>query len=313
MSYDLVIQNGQIVTPEGIFGGSIAIEEGRIAELSERSLTGLETLDAGGQLILPGVVDLHVHFSEPGRAHWEGWAHGSRAAAAGGVTTVVEMPLNAIPATTNVTALEAKLAAAQHQSVVDYALWGGLVDNNLADLEALAQTGVIGFKAFMVDIKDESFRFVEGQVLREGMHRIARAGHFLAVHAEDNGQAWQRTLDMQEVGRLDRRAWGQARSPEVELEAIRTALGLAQQTNCPLHVVHVSIPEGVDALNTARRQGQKVTLETCAHYLTLSDDDLVQQGPECKCAPPLRDKVRQEALWDQVLAGEIDCITSDHS
>ncbi len=311
--FELVIENGLVVQPDGSSLANIGISDGVIRAISSNSLEGQEVIDATGLVVMPGAVDLHVHFSEPGRTHWEGWWHGSRAAAAGGVTTVVEMPLNAIPATTSVSALQLKLEAAKDQAFVDYALWGGLVDDNLSDLPALAKSGVIGFKAFMVDIQDKTFTFNEREILEQGMLEIGSHGHFLAVHAEDSRMVWENTRALQNQGRIDRAAWNEARSPEAELEAIRSALRLAKAANCPLHVVHTSIPEGIDEITKARALGQAVTVETCAHYLVFTDADLERLGPIAKCAPPLRDAARQDGLWERVLDGSIDCITSDHS
>ncbi len=313
MSYDLVIADGMLVTPQGIFPGSVGITQGRIATIAQGMLQGDEVLDAHGHVVFPGAVDLHAHFNDPGRADWEGWGPGSRAAAAGGVTTVVEMPLNSLPPVTSADALAAKVRAAQGVSVVDFALWGGLVTDNLADLAALAEAGVIGFKAFMCETGTPEFAYVEDGLLHEGMTRLHQLGHFLAVHAENQGITRDRTQRLRELGRRDRRAWGEARPPVAELEAIHRALFLAEQTDCRLHVVHLSIPEGAALITRARAAGQRVTVETCAHYLTLTDDDLARLGPVAKCAPPLRDRPRQEGLWTAVLRGEIDCITSDHS
>ena len=313
MKFDLVIQNGLVVRPEGPSILNVGITDGKIAAISQQPLEGLEIIEARGLVVMPGAVDLHVHFSEPGRTHWEGWWHGSRGAAAGGVTTVVEMPLNAIPATTTLEALKLKLEAARGQSFVDYALWAGLVDDNLEHIPALATSGAIGFKAFMVDIKDPSFQFVTDQILLAGMREIGARGHFLAVHAEDSAMTWANMQALQDAGRTDRRAWNEARTPAVELAAIHTALQLAREANCPLHVVHTSIPEGIDAITKARASGQRVTVETCAHYLVFTDDDFERLGPVAKCAPPLRDQTRQDGLWQRILEGQIDCITSDHS
>jgi allantoinase len=311
-TYDVVISSGTIVTATETFMGDIGIRGEKIVALSSDRLQGQKVIDAKNLVVLPGVIDLHVHFSEPGRAHWEGWQHGCRAAALGGVTTVVEMPLNAVPATTTVEALEQKLATAK-TSIVDYALWGGFVDNNLSELETLSKTGIIGFKAFMVDTKDDTFRFVNHDLLREGMKVLAKQNRLLALHAEDNVLTWKNTDDLQARGRTDRRAWAEARTVEVELTAVQTALELARETRCALHIVHVSSPEAVALIQTAKKRGQRVTLETCPHYLILTDDDLVTLGPVAKCAPPLRGKTRQEQLWQQLLRGEIDCIASDHS
>ncbi len=313
MTYDTVVANGRLVTAAGSHVASIGILDGRIAAIADSSLSGGETIDASGLVVLPGAVDLHVHFNEPGRTHWEGWGPGSRAAAAGGVTTVVEMPLNCLPPVTTAGSLQAKVAAARGQSMVDYALWGGLITDNLSELPHLARSGVIGFKAFMSHSSTEEFTHVEDGVLFEGLRRLKELGHFLAVHAESNAITRDRTMRLQAQGRRDRRAWGEARPPLAELEAIHRALFLAREAGCRLHIVHMSLPEGAQMIREARAAGQAVTVETCGHYLALTDEDLVRLGPVAKCAPPLRDAARQAGLWDAVLRGHIDCITSDHS
>lgn len=312
-AYDLVVSGGLLVTPKGILVGHLGITDGRIAAVSPDPLTGEEVIDARGRVVLPGAVDLHVHFNEPGRTDWEGWGPGSRAAAAGGVTTVVEMPLNSIPSTTTVGALQAKLAAAQRQSVVDFTLWGGLVTDNLVELEPLRTAGVAGFKAFMCESGTAEFRYVEDDLLYDGMRRIAGLESFLAVHAESDVITEELTQRLRAEGRRDRRAWGASRPPLAELDAIQRALFLARQADCRLHIVHMSVPEGTKMIAESRAAGQPVTVETCAHYLTLTDDDLERLGPVAKCAPPLRDRGTQEGLWQDVLAGRIDCLTSDHS
>lgn len=313
MSFDLVVRGGHVVTPAGTLVANVGIAAGRVATIQQDELSGHEVIDARGLVVLPGAVDLHVHFNEPGRTHWEGWGPGSRSAAAGGVTTVVEMPLNSIPSTTSVDALNAKAAAAQGQSVVDFALWGGLVTNNLDELPGLARSGVIGFKAFMCESGTEEFTFVDDGMLHDGLARLATLGQFLAVHAESNWITQRLTKQLRGEGRRDRRAWGESRPPAAELEAIQRALFLAARTGCRLHIVHMSLSEGTEMIQAAKAAGQRVTVETCAHYLTLTDDDLVRLGPVAKCAPPLRDAETQEGLWRDVLSGRIDCITSDHS
>lgn len=313
MSVDLVVRGGLVVTPAGTLVANVGIAAGRVATIQQDELSGHEVIDARGLVVLPGAVDLHVHFNEPGRTHWEGWGPGSRSAAAGGVTTVVEMPLNSIPSTTSVDALNAKAAAAQGQSVVDFALWGGLVTNNLDELPGLARSGVIGFKAFMCESGTEEFTFVDDGMLHEGLARLADLGQFLAVHAESNWITQRLTEQLRGEGRRDRRAWGESRPPAAELEAIQRALFLAARTGCRLHIVHMSLPEGTEMIQAAKAAGQRVTVETCGHYLTLTDDDLVRLGPVAKCAPPLRGAETQEGLWRDVLSGRIDCITSDHS
>lgn len=313
MSHDCVVAGGLVVTPERVFRGHVGIRDGRIAALSPDPLRGEETIDARGRLVLPGAVDLHVHFNEPGRTHWEGWSHGSRAAAAGGVTTVVEMPLNAIPPTTTAAALADKVETAQAASVVDFAVWGGLITDNLEELPALAHGGVIGFKAFLCPTGTAEFTHVEDGILYEGLCRIRDLRSFLAVHAESHWITRHHTERLRSQGRRDRRAWAESRPPIAELEAMQRAVFLAGRAGCRLHVVHMSLPEGAELIQDAKDAGQAVTVETCPHYLTLTDDDLVRLGPVAKCAPPLRDPAAQERLWRDVLAGRIDCLTSDHS
>lgn len=313
VTYDLVVTGGALVTPQGSFMGSIGISGGRIASISQNALQGHETIDARGKVVLPGAVDIHVHFNEPGRTEWEGWGPGSRAAAAGGVTTVVEMPLNSIPSTITVEALQSKVAAATGQSVVDFALWGGLVNDNREHLAGLTASDVIGFKAFMCESGTAEFRYVEDALLYDGLCRLAELKQLLAVHAESQWITKNRTQQLRKQGRQDRRAWGESRPPAAELEAIQRALFLARQAGCRLHIVHMSLAEGTEMIEQSKATGQAVTVETCAHYLALTDDDLVRLGPVAKCAPPLRDRQSQERLWGDVLGGRIDCITSDHS
>ncbi len=313
MKYDLVIADGMLVTPQGTFVGNLGISGGRIATIAQTHLQGHEVLPARGHVVLPGAVDLHAHFNDPGRSDWEGWGPGSRAAAAGGVTTVVEMPLNSIPPVTTVEGVQAKVRAAQGSSAVDFALWGGLITDNLRDLPPLAQGGVIGFKAFMCQSGTAEFTHVEDGVLYEGLTKLHELGHVLAVHAENQWITKERTHRLQAAGRHDRHAWGEARPPVAELEAIHRALFLAREAQCRLHIVHLSLPEGAAIITQARASGQPVTVETCPHYLTLTNDDLVRLGPVAKCAPPLRGQAEQQGLWEAVLRGDIDCITSDHS
>lgn len=311
-SADLYVRNGRIVTASRDLIGGVVIADGRVREVVEgnQDIAADEVIDATGLLVMPGLVDAHVHFSEPGRVHWEGFATGSRAAAAGGVTTFAEMPLNAHPPTTNAEALELKKTAAK-ASIVDYALWGGLVDNNLADLESLHAGGVVGFKAFMVTATD--FARSDRDILKAGMQTIARLNSFLAVHAEDEEMTTRLTADLRAQGREDRRAWGEARPIAAELLAIDQAIALAEETGVRLHVVHVSSAAGIDRITAAKARGVPVTAETCPHYLFFDETDLEAIGPLAKCAPPLRSPSEREALWDRVHAGHVDVIASDHS
>lgn len=309
---DLIIENARIVAAGRDFMGGLAIRDGKIAALfnGKPAIDADERIDAGGLLLLPGLVDIHVHFSEPGRGHWEGFETGSHAAAAGGITTFVEMPLNAHPPTVSAEALALKKAAAQ-TSLVDYALWGGLVDNNLAHLAALNAGGVPAFKAFMCTATD--FPRIDARLMRLGMTAIRRFGSLLAVHAEDEAMTDRLMASLRAAGRVDRAAWGEARPIAAELAAIDAAIALAEETGCRLHIVHISSAAGIDRVSAAKARGLFVTAETCPHYLFFDESDLERIGPLAKCAPPLRKAAEREALWERVLAGDVDVIASDHS
>lgn len=311
---DLYIRNAQVVTETAVFHGGLTVTDGKIAKWVDGNpdLDAASVIEAGGKLVLPGLIDGHVHFSEPGREHWEGFLTGTRAAAAGGVTTVVEMPLNASPPTINPAALEAKQQAAAASAVVDYALWGGLVDDNLDQLDGLHAGGVAGFKAFLCESATD-FRRIDDDLLYAGLQTARRLQTFVGVHAENEWLTRRLMRELQAAGRTDRRAWGEARPPAAELEAIRRAIFWSKSTGGRLHIVHVSLAEGIAEASAAKRAGVPVTVETCPHYLLLSEEDFVEIGPLAKCAPPLRPRAEVEALWRAVLAGEVDVIASDHS
>lgn len=293
----------------------VAVTDGGITAIGAGVGDAAEVIDARGLTVLPGLVDGHVHFNEPGRAHWEGWEAGTRGAAAGGVTTVCEMPLNAHPPTTTVAAFEEKLAAASRHAIVDFALWGGLVGNNLDDLEALHARGVVAFKAFMSDSGVPDFPRVSDEDLVAGLRRLAGLGSLLGVHAESD--AMTRTLadGMRANGRRDRAAWTASRPPAAELEAIGRLLALARDVGAAarLLVVHVSSADGLAKLEAARYGGRRASAEMCPHYLWFTADDFERIGPALKCTPPVRDAANRERLWRGVLAGQVSVIGSDHS
>jgi allantoinase len=301
---DLVIRGGTVVLPN-VFPvlADVAIADGAIAAIGP-DLDGGEVIDARGLHVFGGVIDAHVHFNEPGRTEWEGWATGTRALAAGGATACVEMPLNAHPPTVDGAAFDAKVAAARAAAVVDFALWGGLVPGDLDRLDELAARGVVGFKAFMCDSGIADFPAVDEDTLGAGMARAAALGLPVAVHAEDpatlrtpTGTGW--------------RDFVASRPVEAELAAIERALALAEETACALHVVHVSSARGVALVAAAARRGVDATCETCPHYLMLIEDDLEELGTRAKCAPPLRPAAERDALWEQI--DQIAFVASDHS
>lgn len=311
---DLVVKNARLVTETGTLFGGLAISDGRIEQIlpAESAIQAEEVFDAQGKVVLPGLVDDHVHFSEPGRTHWEGYETGCKAAAAGGITTAVEMPLNAIPPTTSVEALREKLSVVREKCVVDFALWGGLVNNNLSDLDALHAAGVIGFKAFMSDSGTEYAR-VDDDLLYEGLRFAKAKSTVIGVHAENEWLTRHFANELKKHGRKDRAAWSESRPPETELDAVRRACFWAGKSGGNLHVVHVTIADGVREIAEARRKGVHVTAETCPHYLFFDSADFERIGPAAKCAPPIRTRAIVEDLWRQVLDGHVDTIGSDHS
>lgn len=315
---DLVIKNGLVVVPGGKVHADIGVKNGKIVRLAQSipPSEGLEALDASGLWVLPGVIDAHVHLNEPGMGHWEGFRTGSAALAAGGVTTFIDMPLNGLPPTVTAEALRLKLEAAEGEAYVDYALWGGLVPWNLENLEELSRLGVAGFKAFMSDPGGEgegAFREVDDVTLHEGMTRIAALGGVLALHAESESIVSRLAAASLAAGRTGALDFARSRPPLAELEAVGRALLFAEDTGCRLHFVHISSARAVGKIAEAKARGMDVTVETCPHYLALTELDMERLGPVAKCAPPLRTPLEQEALWREVLAGRLDLIASDHS
>jgi allantoinase len=294
--FDLLIRGAVNWPAVGIIGGQITA----FAEGSAR-----EEIDARGCVLLPGAIDAHVHFNEPGRTDWEGIASGSAACAAGGTTTYFDMPLNSAPPVCNAAAFAAKLQAAEAKSHVDFGLWGGLVPGQLDQIEALHDCGVVGLKAFMSNSGIDDFPRADAATLKAGMQQAAALGMLVAVHAE---------IDHPELVRGPTvRDYLASRPISMELEAIRVALDLAGETGCRLHVVHVSSAEGARLLAEAAAGGVDVTAETCPHYLVLNESDLERLGAIAKCAPPLRPEHERQALLESVRAGRIDTIGSDHS
>lgn len=309
-----LFNHGRFITETGEFFGGLVVEDGKVAQVvgEHAAVSADQVTDLAGLTVLPGLVDDHVHFNEPGREHWEGYYTGSMAAAAGGVTTFIEMPLNATPPSINRANLLHKQAAVRDKAVVDYALWGGLVDDNVADLAGLHEEGVIGFKAFMSE-SGVDFARVDDNVLYAGLRRAAELGNLVAVHAESQHVTQLLSDELRAAGRTDRAAWSESRPPAAELEALSRAVYWAGVSGGRLHVVHVTIADGIRAADRAQREGVKVTVETCPHYLFFDEGDFERLGPLAKCAPPIRDRAEVEALWACVLAGLVDTIASDHS
>ena len=310
--FDLLFQNAKLVNTSSIFSGDIAVKNGVICAIGSNLGEALHTIDVQGDFIFPGGIDVHVHFNEPGNEQWEGFATGSELLAAGGVTSYFDMPLNANPPTINVEALKLKQQLAEEKSIVTPYFWGGLVHNNVAQLAALAQEGVIGFKAFLSNSGFTPFSAVKNDSLLEGMREIARLGKILAVHAESDDLT--SFLQQQKIaeGKLTAQDYAESRPIVAELEAVNRVLYFAELTGCAVHFVHISSAAAVESIHCAKQRGLDVSVETCPHYLKFNEQTL-ERGVLAKCAPPLRHEVERKKLVDCLLAGQIDMIASDHS
>jgi allantoinase len=314
MSADLFLRNARIVLEDREVEGGVVVSGGRITEIVPRgsNVSARETIDVKGRHLLPGVVDSHVHFNQPGRDHWEGFRTGTMAAAAGGVTTVLDMPLNCTPPTIDVEQLERKIESVRGDAYVDYGLWGGLVDDNVAALAGLHGRGVVAFKGFMSS-SGVDYERLDDDLIYASLLESRRVGCVIGLHAENEHVTARLSRELQAAGRIDRAAWPESRPPACELEAIRRACFWAGVAGGNLHIVHVSTADGVRAITEAKRAGVNVTAETCPHYLFFDQVAYERIGPAAKCAPPLRSREIVEELWGLVLAGEVDTIGSDHS
>ncbi len=310
---DLAIRGATVIS-DGAYALDILIDGGRVSALVEPGASSADAeIDATGLFALPGVVDAHVHFNDPGRSDWEGWASGSRSAAAGGVTTVMDMPLNSLPPVLDGASFDLKRAAGEHGSIVDFALWGGLVGADAAPLDELAERGAVGVKAFLCDSGVPEFPALTEAGLADAMYAAASVGLLVAVHAEDDALVREATERVRASGRTDAAAWLASRPALAEARGVGRAYTAAAHARARLHIVHLCAAEALGAIGVARAAGTDVTVETCPHYLVFDDADVQAQGPLLKCAPPIRDAANRDALWDALLGGRIDMVASDHS
>ena len=309
----VLVQARRAVLPGGVQPASIEIRGGKIAAI--RPLTpapaGVEVIDAGEHYLLPGLVDTHVHINEPGRTEWEGFRTATRAAAAGGITTLVDMPLNNLPATTTVPHLRAKKCAARGHCWVDYGFWGGVVSDNQEHIAALAQAGVLGYKCFLVDPGIDGFTMVNRAQLEAAMPAVAASGLPLLTHAELPGPIEAAGRELQNWERYS--TYLASRPDAAEVQAIRLMIALSREYRCRVHIVHLSSTEALHDLKAAREEGLPVTVETCPHYLHFAAEEIADGATPWKCAPPIRSRKNRERLWQALLDGDIDLVASDHS
>ncbi len=305
---DLIIRSRHAVLPDGT-GPAAVVVAGSVIEAVEdydAALTGGADIDLGELALLPGLVDTHVHVNEPGRTDWEGFASATRAALAGGVTTICDMPLNSLPPTVSVAALREKQAAADGQCWVDVAFWGGAVPGNSAEFAALHAAGVVGFKCFLLDSGMPEFPPLDQAGLRDAMAALAGLDATLIVHAEDGAEI--STASGPDFG-----AFVASRPPKSERRAIEKVVSAAAGTGARAHIVHLSAAECVALIAGAKAAGVRLTAETCPHYLYFSSEQVPEGATEFKSCPPIRDTHNREALWRGLEAGVLDCVVSDHS
>jgi allantoinase len=315
LPYDLIIRNGRLVLPDRVERADLAIENEKIVEISP-SISGpaRDEIDAENLHVFPGVIDPHVHFNEPGRTDWEGFSTGSSAVAAGGGTMFFDMPLNSSPPVLDGESFHLKLEAAKKNSFTDFALWGGLTRGSLEKMEELAERGVVGFKAFLCNSGIDDFAAVDDLTLYRGMRKAKQLGLPIAVHAESEMITSLLSAEQRKAGGRDWKAYLASRPILAEVEATGRAILLAEETGCKLHIVHVSNSRCTELVRRSVASGESATTcETCPHYLTLNEHDLMRLGAAAKCAPPLRSPGENDEMWQDLATGKIAFVASDHS
>lgn len=313
--YDLCIMNGKIITHKESFLGTLCIKDGVIAEIlppSESSVSK-NTIDATGKLLFPGAIDCHSHFQVPGYTYRENFATGSRAAAVGGITTVIDMPLNNEPAIITPEAFALKKQLVEGQSYVDYAFWGGLVDDNLNQIKALYDIGAIALKGFLSPVKEGDFVTLKLEQLVQAMTITEPLGIPIGLHCENYELLHDGKLHSVAENRNTVDDFLSVHSPYAEYLAVKNAVDACRKTGARLHICHVSHPDAAELVREAQRQGFPVTAETCPHYLGFTNEMLYQKGSLAKCTPPLRSQQEVDRLWKYLIDGTLSCIGSDHS
>ncbi len=313
---DLIVRGKRIVTPGGERAAAIHIRGGAITKISgfDDVPSGTPVYEAGDLAVMPGLVDTHVHINEPGRTEWEGFATATRAAAAGGITTLIEMPLNSIPATTSLAAFQTKLAAAAGKLSVDTGFWGGVVPGNSLELPGLWDAGCFGFKCFLIDSGVKEFDSVGDANLRAALPVLAKIGAPLLAHAELPGPIEEAVKShSKSASRTAYQTWLASRPRAAENAAIDLLLRLGGEFGAHVHIVHLSSTDAISMIQKAKAAGQRVSVETCPHYLTFASEKIPDGATQFKCAPPIRERENRERLWAGLRDGTIDLIATDHS
>ncbi|AQU70691.1 allantoinase AllB [Streptomyces niveus] len=317
---DLVLRSTRVVTPEGTRPASVAVADGTIAAVlpyepphgrayGSEQAPGARLVDVGDDVVLPGLVDTHVHVNDPGRAEWEGFWTATRAAASGGITTLIDMPLNSLPPTTTTAHLRIKREVASRKAHIDVGFWGGALPGNVEDLKSLHDAGVFGFKAFLSPSGVEEFPELDAAQLDRSLAEITGFGGLLIVHAEDP----------RELAAAPQRAGAKyadflaSRPRGAENAAIEGLIAAARRLDARVHVLHLSSADALPLIAAAKREGVRLTVESCPHFLTLTAEEVPDGATEFKCCPPIREAANQDALWRGLADGTIDCVVSDHS
>ncbi len=312
--YDVLVKNGKIVTAEEIRSGNIAVKDGRIADVTEAGIEpeAIKVIDAAGNYVFPGAIDTHAHLNDPGYQWREDYEHGTKAAAAGGYTTIIDMPLQNEPALTTAELFDRKLELVEPHAYTDFCFWGGLVPGNFRDLIGLHEKGCVAFKSFIGPVSPDYSPLTYGQAY-EAMQQIREFDGRAGFHCEDFSVIkWQEQRMIRE-GRLNWQGFLDSRPVIAEMIAAVSMIEIAKVTGCRLHICHVSSPDVAERIREAQKEGYDITAETCSHYLSLTEKDMIEKGPMFKCAPPLRSQAEVDRLWKYVADGTFAGIASDHS
>lgn len=312
--FELVIKNGKIVTSDRVFDGSIGIKGGKIAAIvtTDSELMGKEVLDIEGKLVFPGAIDTHAHLNDPGYTWREDYEHGTAAAAVGGITTIIDMPLQNEPALTDGKIFDKKIETVSPNAYVDYCFWGGLVDYNFSTLEELDNKGCVAFKSFIGPVSPDYVSLSMGQV-REALMILKEFDARAGFHCEDYSIIKWEEKRAQRKNNLTWEDFLNSRPLIAEIMATKNIIDLAKEVGAKVHICHVSHPEVAEEIKKAKLEGLDITGETCSHYLTFNRDDVINNGSLFKCAPPLREAEAVEKMWEYVEDGTLSCVSSDHS